>query len=112
MPIAVDMKVNWAERNLEIQAEIECEYDIDELFLKYAINHEGNRWKTSSMWEATTLCPLPLIMQLISYQLMPLGSLWLSERLNIQFTTSCHRSSFSVSMWYTHGIKSDFSLFF
>lgn len=58
MPIAVEMKVYWAERNLEIQAEIEHECNTDGLFLGYVINHEGTRWKTSSMWEATTLCPL------------------------------------------------------
>lgn len=56
MPIVVEMKINWADRNLEVQAEIEHECNIDGLFLKYAINHEWNRWKTSSMWEATTLC--------------------------------------------------------
>lgn len=56
MPIAVEMKVNRAERNLEIQAEIEHECNIDGLFFEYAINHERSRWKTSSMWEATILC--------------------------------------------------------
>lgn len=83
MPIVVEMEINWAGRNLEIQAKIEHECNIDGLFLKYAVNREGNRWKTSSIERLPPFARYsdqPLVMQLSWCQLMPLGSLWFCQR--------------------------------